>query len=138
MSQSRSSVYDKLRKRLEEVNSAEAGNDRLRDLVEWLYQEMLEMEFSEHVGAERYERTPDRQGYRNGYRDRQLHTRVGTLNLRVPRDRDGKFSTHAVRLSNWSNAIHFEWLTLFNSLPRCSSVNPRACRSSFCASTKGW
>jgi hypothetical protein len=34
MSQPRSSVYDKLRKRLEEVNSAEAGNDRLRDLVE--------------------------------------------------------------------------------------------------------
>jgi len=93
MSQSRNSVHDKLRKRLEEVNSEEAGSDWLRDLVEWLYQEMLEMEFTEHVGAERYERTSDRQGYRNGYRDRQLHTRVGTLTLHVPRDRDGKFST---------------------------------------------
>lgn len=93
MSQSRSSVYAKLRKKLEEVNSEEAGSDWLRDLVEWLYQEMLEMEFTEHVGAAPYERTADRRGYRNGYRDRQLHTRVGTLNLRVPRDRDGKFST---------------------------------------------
>jgi len=61
--------------------------------VEWLYQEMLEMEFSEHVGAAPYERTADRRGYRNGYRDRQLYTRVGTLNLRVLRDRDGTFST---------------------------------------------
>jgi len=93
MSQSQSSVYVKLREKLEEVNSENAGSEWLRDLVEWLYQEMLEMEFTEHVGAGWYERTADRQGYRNGYRDRQLHTRVGTLNLRVPRDRDGTFST---------------------------------------------
>jgi len=93
MSQSRNAVHAKLRKKLEEINLEEAGSDWLRDLVEWLYQEMLEMEFTEHVGAGRYERTADRRGYRNGYRDRQLHTRVGTLNLRVPRDRDGKFST---------------------------------------------
>ena len=93
MSQSCNTVHDKLRKKLEEVNSEEAGSDWLRDLVEWLYQEMLEMEFTEHVRAGPYERTANRRGYRNGYRDRQLHTRVGTLNLRVPRDRDGKFST---------------------------------------------
>ncbi len=93
MSQSRSAVQAKLREKLEEVNSEEASSDWLRDLVEWLYQEMLEMEFTEHVGAVPYERTADRRGYRNGYRDRQLHTRVGTLNLRVPRDRDGTFST---------------------------------------------
>lgn len=93
MSQSRNAVHAKLRKKLEEVNLEEAGSDWLRDLVAWLYQEMLEMEFTEHVGAGRYERTSDRQGYRNGYRDRQLHTRVGTLSLRVPRDRDGTFST---------------------------------------------
>ena len=93
MSQSRNAVHTKLRKKLEEVNLEEASSDWLRDLVEWLYQEMLEMEFTEHVGAAPYERTADRRGYRNGYRDRQLHTRVGTVNLRVPRDRDGKFST---------------------------------------------
>jgi transposase-like protein len=93
MSQSRSSLHEKLRKKLEEVKSEEGGTDWLRDLVEWLYQQMLEMEFAEHLGAEPYERTAERQGYRNGYRDRQLHTRVGTLTLRVPRDREGKFST---------------------------------------------
>lgn len=93
MSQSRSCLQEKLRKKLEAVKSEEPGTDWLRELVEWLYQEMLEMEFTEHLGAGHYERTADRQGYRNGYRERQLHTRVGTLTLRVPRDREGKFST---------------------------------------------
>ena len=46
---------------------------------------------SQHVGAERYERTTERKGERNGYRDRMWDTRVGTLELRVPRVRDGSF-----------------------------------------------
>lgn len=93
MSQSQSSLQEKLREKLEAVKSEEPETNWLRDLVEWLYQEMLEMEFTDHLGAGHYERTPDRQGYRNGYRERQLNTRVGTLTLRVPRDREGKFST---------------------------------------------
>lgn len=93
MSQSRSSVHEKLLKKLQAVKSKEPEADWLRDLVEWLYQEMLEVEFTDHLGAGPYERTPGRQGYRNGYRERQLHTRVGTLTLRVPRDREGRFST---------------------------------------------
>jgi len=47
----------------------------------------------EFLGAEPYERSEDREGYRNGYRERDLFTRVGRLKLRVPRDREGKFST---------------------------------------------
>ncbi|HUT86856.1 MAG TPA: transposase, partial [Candidatus Heimdallarchaeota archaeon] len=93
MSQSRSSLQEKLLKKLQAVKLEEPETDWLRDLVEWLYQQMLEMEFTDHLGAGPYERTADRQGYRNGYRERQLHTRVGTLTLRVPRDREGKFST---------------------------------------------
>lgn len=68
-------------------------NDWLRELVELLSQELLEVEFEEFLGAEPYERSDDRAGYRNGYRERELITRVGRLNLRVPRDREGKFST---------------------------------------------
>ena len=83
----------KLRERLEEGNSEEAGSDWLRDLAECLYQEMLEMESTEHVGAVPYERAANRPGYCDGYRDRRLDTQVGALNLRVPRDRDGRFST---------------------------------------------
>jgi len=93
MSQSRNTLQEKLRKKLEAVKSEEPETDWLCDLVEWLYQEMLEMEFTDHLGAGPYERTAGRQGYRNGYRERQLHTRVGTVTLRVPRDREGKFST---------------------------------------------
>ena len=46
-----------------------------------------------HLGAAPYERTEGRTGYRNGHKPRTLKTRVGTLKLRVPQDRDGTFST---------------------------------------------
>ena len=51
----------------------------------------MELEVAQHLGAERYQRSSDRQGERNGYRDRSWDTRVGTLELRVPRVRDGSF-----------------------------------------------
>lgn len=83
----RESLHSKLQQRLSELK----GDDWLKELVEWLLQEALEQRFTEFVGAEPHERTPERKGYRNGYRARQLHTRVGTLQLRVPRDREGRF-----------------------------------------------
>src|SRR5215469_6498789 len=46
---------------------------------------------AEHLGAERHERTADRTGYRNGYRERPWDTRVGAIELKVPRVRDGSF-----------------------------------------------
>ena len=52
---------------------------------------------AEHLGADRHERSSNRTDYRNGYRDRQLTTRVGTLILRVPQTRDGSFSTELFR-----------------------------------------
>lgn len=49
---------------------------------------------TEHIGgAAPYERTENRTGQRNGYKPRTLRTRVGTLNLLVPQDREGTFST---------------------------------------------
>jgi putative transposase len=56
-------------------------------------QELLEAEMTEHIGAAPYERTERRTGHRNGYKPRALRTRVGTLNLLVPQDREGTFST---------------------------------------------
>jgi transposase-like protein len=67
--------------------------DFLRTLVERTLQTILEEEMTAHLGAERYERTEGRRGYRNGSKPRTLTTRVGTLELRVPQDRDGTFST---------------------------------------------
>jgi putative transposase len=65
----------------------------LREIVERVLQEMLEAEMTEHIGAAPYERSATRNGYRNGYKPRTLRTRVGTLNLLVPQDREGNFST---------------------------------------------
>jgi len=67
--------------------------DYLRALVQSTVQATLEAEMAEQLGAERYERTAERVGYRSGYYTRSLITRVGTLELRVPQDRQGRFST---------------------------------------------
>ena len=69
----------------------------LREIVERVVQEMLEAEMTEHVGAAPYERADERTGQRNGYKPRALRTRVGTLNLLVPQDREGTFSTTPFR-----------------------------------------
>ena len=65
----------------------------LRQIVERVLQEMLEAEMTEHIGAAPYERSATRSGHRNGYKPRTLRTRVGTLSLLIPQDREGTFST---------------------------------------------
>ena len=67
--------------------------DALREIVHAVMQEMLEAEMTDALQAEKGERTAARLGYRSGYYDRTLVTRVGKLELRVPQDRDGRFST---------------------------------------------
>jgi len=65
----------------------------LREIVEVTLNRLLDSEISEHLQAGPYERSDARTGYRNGYRARQLKTRVGTLTLSVPMDREGTFRT---------------------------------------------
>jgi transposase-like protein len=62
-------------------------------LVESVVNQVLEAQMTEHLGAERYVQSNNREGYRNGYRNRTLYTRVGPLTLRIPQTRDGSFST---------------------------------------------
>jgi putative transposase len=70
----------------------EAGDlDFLREGVRVLSQAVMELEVTQHLGAERHERTTARTGQRNGYRERQWDTRVGTIGVRVPRVRDGSY-----------------------------------------------
>lgn len=80
-----------------EVNPVQAVllNDRdfLRRIVEDFCQNLLEEEMKQHLQAHLYQRTEKRRGYRNGYKPRRLKTRVGTLELLVPQDRDGQFQT---------------------------------------------
>ncbi len=51
----------------------------------------MELEVAQHLGAERYQRSAERTGERHGFRARQWDTRVGTLDLTVPRVRDSSF-----------------------------------------------
>lgn len=67
--------------------------DFLRPLVQEVIQQVLELDMDEAVGAGRSERTEARTGYRSGHYSRTLVTRVGKLELRVPRDRQGRFRT---------------------------------------------
>lgn len=69
------------------------GKDGLKGLLREVLQEVLEQEMTEAIGAEKGERTAGRLGYRSGYYGRTLVTRVGKLELRIPQDRQGQFST---------------------------------------------
>ena len=67
--------------------------DQLKALLRESLQEVLEAEMTDALGAAPGARTDGRLGYRSGYYQRGLVTRIGKLELRVPRDRDGHFST---------------------------------------------
>ncbi|MFC0215173.1 IS256 family transposase [Paenibacillus chartarius] len=62
-------------------------------LLESVLNQILQAQVTEQLEAQRYERTENRQGYRNGSYPHQLHTRIGTITLSVPRIRGGKFTT---------------------------------------------
>ena len=78
---------------LELLRKAEVEQDVdvLREGVRVLSQALMELEVSQHVGAQRHERTAARTGQRNGYRERAWDTRAGTIDLRVPRVRDNSY-----------------------------------------------
>ena len=67
--------------------------DLMKALMKEALQEVLEAEMTELLGAGPHERQDGRQGYRAGYYERGLVTRIGKLELRVPRDRNGQFQT---------------------------------------------
>lgn len=75
------------------LSSLLGEKDALAGFLEEVLNQVLEAQATEQIGAGRYERAEGRAAYRNGYRPRQLYTRVGPLTLRVPQLRDGSFST---------------------------------------------
>lgn len=87
-------MADDFRMALEELlrkAQREGDVDFLREGVQILAQAVMDLEVTQHVGAEPYERTTTRTGQRNGTREREWDTRVGTIELKVPRVRDGSF-----------------------------------------------
>jgi len=70
-----------------------SGEGGLAVVIQAILNQVLEAEIGEHLAAAPHERTDARRGYRNGSYARELTLRVGTVELTVPRDRDGTFST---------------------------------------------
>ena len=76
----------------EDLETILLGDRGMDLLMEKVFNQILDAEMTEHIG-DRYERSEERSGYRNGSYERQLTTRVGRLTLEVPRCKDGSFST---------------------------------------------
>jgi transposase-like protein len=68
-----------------------ASEDWLRDTVQLVVRELMDAEVSSQIGAEKYERSADRLTQRNGYRARPWDTRLGTLDLQIPKLRQGSY-----------------------------------------------
>jgi transposase-like protein len=67
------------------------GEDLLKDLAEAVLQRLMDFDVDNLIGAGRYERSDGRTTQRNGYRARELDTRLGTLELKIPKLRKGSY-----------------------------------------------
>lgn len=76
--------------RLEQAASSREP-DVLREALRWAIEELMEADVTERLGAAPFERTADRTGQRNGHRPRELDTRLGTLELAIPKLRTGAY-----------------------------------------------
>ncbi len=68
-------------------------NNFMAKIIQHFLQAAMNEEFDEFIGAQKYERSENRNGSRNGFYERQLTTRVGSITLHVCRDRNGNFQT---------------------------------------------
>ncbi len=116
---------------------AEDG-DFLRPIVRTVIQEFLEAEMAEAIGAQKGERVQERLGYRSGYYPRSLITRVGKLELRVPQDRNGRFSTEIFERYQRSEKALVAALTEMYiqgvSTRKVTAISEELCGHSFSAS----
>ena len=110
----------------------------LRPMVRAVIQEFLEAEMAEAVGAEKGERVEGRLSYRSGYYTRSLVTRVGKLELRVPQDRNGRFSTEIFERYQRSEKALVAALTQMYiqgvSTRKVQAISEELCGHSFSAS----
>jgi transposase-like protein len=76
---------------LAELLQKAGDGDFLRSVAEAVLQLLMESDVEGLIGAARHERSAERMNWRNGYRERALDTRLGTLQLRVPKLRQGSY-----------------------------------------------
>ena len=112
-----------------------SGQDGLAKLVEAVLNQVLEAQVTETLGADRHERSEERQGYRNGYRPRTLFTRVGPVTLQVPQTRDGSFSTDIFKRYQRSEQAFvlalMEMVVQGVSTRKVSAITEELCGASF-------
>ena len=96
------------------------GFDGLAEAVTVLLNSAMVAERSEYLGAAPYERSAERTGYANGYKDKSIKTRLGTLALKVPQSRDGE--------ARFSSRITPRPLRGYAPLP-CRGRRPSSARS---------
>ncbi|MER9927527.1 IS256 family transposase [Mesorhizobium sp. M0048] len=116
-----------------------SDEDGFRQALQSVVQEVLEAEMTEAIGAEKGERTAERTSYRSGYYERKLVTRVGVLELRVPQDRAGRFSTELFeRYQRSEKALVSALVEMYVqgvSTRKVKAVTEELCGHSFSAST---
>ena len=79
------------------IKTAKDLQEALKDLLGDTIQNMLEAELDEHLGYEKYESTgEEKSNYRNGYTSKTLKSSVGSVEIDVPRDRNGEFEPKVV------------------------------------------
>jgi len=113
--------------------------DLMKELVQEALQSLLEAEMTEFLGASSGERTDEQKGYRAGYHRRSWITRVGKVELSVPRDRSGEFSTELFERYQRSEKALFSVLAERYvqgvSTRRIKTVTEELCGHGFSAST---
>lgn len=116
------------------------GKDKaFAQLVETILNQVLNAQAAEQVGAQPYERSEERKAYRNGYRDREMKTRIGTITLSVPRLRNGDFSTELFnRYQRSEQALVIAMMEMVVngvSTRKVSAVTEELCGTAFSKST---
>ena len=73
--------------------TSDGRDEAFSKLLASILNQVLDAQSTEQIGAKRYERNGERKAYRNGIRERQMTTRIGTITLEIPRHRQGNFET---------------------------------------------
>ena len=113
--------------------------DLLKVLVEQTVQQVLEAEMDDALQAGKGERTAGRLGYRSGYYNRTLITRVGKIELRVPQDRQGRFRTEVFeRYQRSEKALVMAMMEMYIqgvSTRKVKAITEELCGHEFSSST---
>ena len=91
-------------------------DDVSKNILTTVFNQLMENQRTEYIQAKEYERTENRQSQRNGYYERSFTTRVGTLELKVPRTRDGHFHPQCLNVINETKKPSYQcWKCMYQA-----------------------